>query len=173
MDRSRFVFLALAAVLAASSLLIYSFQPRGVSRSFQLDAIARVHRVVDGDTVWVYSIHGFKEGQRFKVRLADIDAPEPGKKGYKAARDELNSVLHAATCIVLDVDDPPYDAYSRVVAVVYVPYSHSHLLNVNTRLVERGVARYVDYPGSFHPEDFEYFVEVPPELQSLLRRHCS
>ena len=160
-------------VLALLSAVVYSQHFNNSSSKFQLDSVARLHRVVDGDTVWVYSVYGFKEGQRFKVRLADIDAPERGKEGYEEAKRELIRILHSASCMVLDVDSPPYDRYDRVVAVVYVPESPGVLLNVNARLVEKGFARYVDFPGSFHPENFEYYVNVPPDVRPILDRYCT
>ena len=172
MIRNRLVFLILSIILAVLSIIIYAQHSQNISPTFQLDAVVRLDRVVDGDTVWVASVYGFKKDQRFRVRLADIDSHERGQQGYEEAKQELNRILQSASCIVLDVDSPPYDRYGRVVAIVYVLDSPNILLNVNSRLVKGGFAQYVDFSGSFHPEDFKYFVEIPADLRSILARHC-
>ena len=172
MIRNRIVFLVLAIILAVLSVLVYTQHSRNGPPEFQLDAVVRLDRVVDGDTVWVNSVYGFKKGQQFKVRLVDVDAPERGERGYEEAKQELNRILQFASCIILDVDYPPYDRYGRVVAVVYVPDSPNILLNVNSRLVEGGFARYVDFRGSFHPEDFKYYVNVTLDARPILDRYC-
>lgn len=172
MHRSSTVFLVISIVFAVLSIFFYNVSSSNPSALFQPDAIVRLDRVIDGDTIWVRSIYGYKDGQLFKVRLADVDAPERGEPGFSEATRELNELLHLAGCIVLDVDNPPYDRYGRVVAVAYVPID-DRLINVNAYLAENGFARYVDYSGSFHPEDFQYLVHISPELRSLLNRYCT
>lgn len=150
-------------------MLLY-FLPYGESVA-NADAIVVLDHVVDGDTVWVRSVYGFKAGQTFKVRLADVDTPERGEPGFAEATEEVNRILSSSPCIILDVDDPPYDRYGRVVAVVYVPEGNV-LLNLNAHLAENGFARYVDYSGSFHPEDFHLYVPVTEEIRGLIIRYC-
>jgi endonuclease YncB( thermonuclease family) len=158
-----------ALVLAAASLIIYALSPESVE---EIDAVVLPERVVDGDTLWVHSIYGFKAGQSFKVRLADIDTPERGEPGFLGAKNELN-ILVSNTCLLLAVDEPPYDLYGRVVAVVYIPISNDRLLNVNYVFVQKGLARYVDYPGSFHPEDFSPEIPLSAHLRSILNTYCT
>ncbi len=166
--RSEFL-LVVAIFLAAIALYMYF---HGRSHPEHVYAVVRLERVVDGDTFWAYGVYGFKMGQSFKVRLSDVDTPERGEPGFWAATHELNDLLRSAPCIILDVDFPPYDRYGRVVAVVYIPYARDSLLNVNACLLNRHLARAVDFPGRFHPEDFKTEVPLTPEILNLLRNYC-
>ncbi|MET1123637.1 MAG: thermonuclease family protein [Archaeoglobaceae archaeon] len=133
------------------------------AQKLDVDAICSLHRVVDGDTVWVNCSSGFKAGQKFKVRLAEIDAHELDEPMGREAKEYLESLL-SGRCIVLDVDERyPYDRYGRVIAIVYVKLNETHYLNVNYEIVRAGYAEFVDYPNSWHPEDLrEYLVSKTP-----------
>ena len=162
--------LAAALIFAAISLLLLAYAPNSAE---EIDAVVVPERVVDGDTLWVHSIYGFKVNQTFKVRLADIDTPERGEPGFYEAKAELNALVSRVPCILLAVDSPPYGRYGRVIAVVYIPASDGRLLNVNYLLVQKGLARYVDYPGSFHPEDFSPEIPIPTRYASILNTYCT
>ena len=70
--------------------------------------MARVKRVIDGDTFETVS------GQR--VRLAGVDAPEPGKPGSVKATEKLESLVGNKNVIV----DPVGTSYGRIVADVEI-----------------------------------------------------
>ena len=163
------ILLVAALILAAASLLLYAYSPDSVE---EIDAVVLPERVVDGDTLWVHSVYGFKAGQSFKVRLADVDTPERGEPGFFEAKNELNALV-SDKCLLLAVDEPPYDRYGRVVAVVYIPISNDRLLNVNYVLVRKGLARYVDYSGSFHSENFAPEIAFPAHIQPILNTYCT
>ena len=77
----------------------------------------RVVAVSDGDTITVEPIHG---GDRAKVRLHGIDAPEMNQPYGQAAKTfVVNAVLYK----VVEVRPTPQgtDRYGRLVAVVDVP----------------------------------------------------
>ena len=110
-------------------------------------------RIVDGDTIWVRCYKGFKANETFKVRFADINAPEietvPGKqsKAFLERFFEKHS-KHLLLC----VDTKKiYGKYGRVVAVVFIPLNKSCYINLNKYIIDRGYAEPVDYYNSFHP----------------------
>jgi endonuclease YncB( thermonuclease family) len=70
----------------------------------------KVTRVIDGDTFMTSS-------RKKPVRLANYNAPERGKRGYKASKDALNSMISGKT---VTVDVKARDVYGRAVANVKV-----------------------------------------------------
>ena len=120
----------------------------------EVDLTAHVYRVVDGDT-----FDGFPCG---RVRLADINTPERGEVGYSEAKEALTQLVLNQK-VYLDVDDLyVMDRYNRLVAVVYVEYNSTHLMNVNKWLLVNGYAKISDYPNEFNPSDWNLYVKVSP-----------
>ncbi|WP_291441511.1 thermonuclease family protein [Desulfovibrio sp.] len=76
---------------------------------------ARVVQVTDGDTITVEPKSG---GERVKVRLHGIDAPELIQSSGEAARAFAHAV---ALYVTVDVQETPQrrDRYGRTVAVVF------------------------------------------------------
>ena len=93
------------------------------TQSFEIDDVKVVVHVVDGDTFDVYP---------YRVRIADIDAPELNEPGGHEAKEALKELILNET-VYLDIDDlgSPRDPYNRIIAVVYKRYNSTHLLNVN------------------------------------------
>ena len=98
-----------------------SDRPSGVPDEAKL---AKVDRVVDGDTVYT------KDGT--KIRLHGIDTPERDQPYGKQATRALNSLIKTKI-FVLEKDS---DRYGRLVAVLYTPEG----LNVNLEMVCGGHA---------------------------------
>jgi endonuclease YncB( thermonuclease family) len=48
------------------------------------------------------------------------------------------------------------DKYNRLVAVAYVEYNSTHLMNVNKWLLVNGYAKTYDYPNEFNPPTGAY-----------------
>jgi len=118
----------------------------------EVDLTAYVYRVVDGDT-----FDGFPSG---RVRLADINTPEMGEAGYSEAKEALTRLVLNKR-VYLDVDDLyVMDKYNRLVAVVYVEYNSTHLMNVNKWLLVNGYAKLFDHPNEFNPSDWSLYVKV-------------
>ena len=70
----------------------------------------KVTRVLDGDT--------FKTGSRKNpVRLANVNAPEKGKRGSAAATNELKRLIEGQT---VSIETVARDKYGRSVAKVKV-----------------------------------------------------
>ncbi len=131
-------------------------------------SLVDVIRVVDGDTIIVKGIEGFRAGEEFRVRLADIDAPEMSTPEGRIAKDHLTYMLRGKS-LVLDIDTKYiYDRYGRVVAVVYsVDGSNGMytLTNINMLLVEEGYATYRDYDNSFKPHSWSLRIECIDDAQ--------
>ena len=119
---------------------------------FEVDVTCSVYRVVDGDTFDCFPVG--------RVRLADIDAPELGTAEGNAAKDALTTLILNKK-VYLDVDDIyVMDKYNRVVAVTYIRYNSTHLLNVNKWLIDNGYAVISDYYNEFSPYTwrlYEYY----------------
>ena len=59
---------------------------------------------------------------------------------------------------MLDVDGVGvFDKYGRIIAVAYIEYNETHILNINMWLVEEGHARMWDHPNEFNPETWELY----------------
>jgi endonuclease YncB( thermonuclease family) len=139
----------------------------------EIDAICTLDHVVDGDTIWVKCIAGFKEGERFKVRFADIDAPEMDSDEGKASKTFLEDFIKNATYLFLDVDDKyTYDKYGRVIAIVYLLFGLDpvEFINLNYYMASNKMAEWVDYHNSWHPGELNLIerMSIPEELASKL-----
>jgi endonuclease YncB( thermonuclease family) len=132
--------------------------PVSSSPGVEIDVTAVVKRVIDGDTFDAFPVG--------RVRLADIDAPELGTAEGEASRIALERLILGKT-IYLDVDDLYIiDRYNRVVAIAYIRYNDTHLLNVNKWLVDNGYARIADYPNEFKPSAWTLYVYFPRENEA-------
>lgn len=88
---------------------------------------AKVIAVMDGDTVMV-----LRGGQKIKVRLANIDAPE---KDQAYGSESRASLLGMVGRRVIQVDSQAVDQYGRIVGLLSVDGR-----NVNAEQVKRGLA---------------------------------
>ncbi len=103
-----------------------------------------VSEVIDGDT--------FDTAVGYRIRLADIDAPEYYETGYLEATEYLESLIEYKN-VILNIDsDSGTDSYGRYVCLVFVEHNSTHNLNVNQALVEGGYATVSDYTNNeFNP----------------------
>ena len=88
---------------------------------------AKVIMVMDGDTVMV-----LRGGQKIKVRMANIDAPEKDQTFGKQARDSLQELVGRKQ---VQIDSQAVDQYGRIVGQISVDGR-----NVNQEQVKRGMA---------------------------------
>ncbi len=116
------------------------------------EAIGIVTYVVDGDTIDVEQVG--------RVRLADIDTPESYESGFNEATNFTMS-LTLDKQVYLDIDDlSGADPYGRIIAVVYVRYNATHLLNVNEALLRSGHAVVLDFDNNeFDPSSWTLYRE--------------
>lgn len=117
--------------------------------------LARVTRIVDGDTIIVRS--GVVDGDE-RVRLIGIDTPESVQPGspvecfaLEAAR-YLGELVPLGTEVRLAGDVEPYDRYGRTLSYVYRTRDD---LFVNAALVRDGYAyAYTVPPNVAHADEF-------------------
>lgn len=81
---------------------------------------ARVVSVADGDTITVEPVVG---GERVKVRLHGIDAPEKKQAGGEAARGFVFDAALYKNVEISEQGKP--DRYGRAIAIVYLPSGQS------------------------------------------------
>ena len=148
----------LVLALVISVLLV-----AGQVRAYEFQAYGKVTKVVDGDTVWFYSYYGYRAGESFKVRFADINAPEIYTQEGQESKAALQWLFdNYGYYVYLDVDDVyGTDHYGRVVAVVYLPFwYYGYALNVNEWLVESGYASIWDHYNEFNPYSWSLWVPL-------------
>lgn len=103
--------------------------------------VAKVIRVVDGDTVWLDVDLGFDVRRSDSFRLAGINAPEVSTLEGKQARDWLKTVLNPGDEITVKTFKDKREKYGRYLATILLADGG----NVNDRLVAEGYA--VPYDG--------------------------
>ncbi|OFW60658.1 MAG: hypothetical protein A2133_05815 [Actinobacteria bacterium RBG_16_64_13] len=95
----------------------------------------RVTKVIDGDTVVVFS-----DGAEEEVRLIGIDAPETGE-AFSADATEGLTKLVGGTNVRLELDVETHDQYDRRLAYIWVGQTM-----VNAELLWRGLATVYTVP---------------------------
>lgn len=122
----------------------------------EIEIEGNVVNVIDGDTldIMVYN------GSQYRIRLADIDAPERDEKGYVEAKDYLRMLVYGET-VCLDIDDlytwDEHGSGERLVAVLYINYNSTHYLNINEALFKAGFAEKKDYANEFNPYSWSLY----------------
>jgi len=130
-------------------LLLFVF---AVTAAYGDQFTARVIAVLDGDTVMVLR----NSGPPFKVRLADIDAPEKDQPGGVESTKSLSQlVMHKQ----VGVDSKATDIYGRLVAHLTVGG-----MSVNEEQVRRGMAWEYSY---YH--DNKSYIALQNEAQQAQR----
>ncbi|MCX8188033.1 MAG: thermonuclease family protein [Nitrososphaeria archaeon] len=134
---------------------IYIIMPSYAAGNVEIDSCAQIYHVVDGDTFDAFPVG--------RVRLADVNAPEIDTPEGKAARDVLIDLFEEyGPRIYLDVDDVHVmDRYNRIVAVGYLRYNSTHLMNINKWLLENGHAVVSNYDNEFNPDWWSLYLYHP------------
>jgi len=148
-------------------------QPISANVEVHIDAIAKLVRVIDGDTVNAVVlnisakfVNHVRVGEQISIRFADIDAPELYINGERnepgwRSRSMLIELLRNRDTLYLDIDDEEiFDHYGRLIAVVYIKVNETHLLNVNKWMVDNGYARIWDFPNSTYPNRWVLYVNI-------------
>ena len=105
--------------------------------SSRFDFAGQVARVVDGDTFWV-------SGQRTRIRVWGLDAPEIGRAGGSAATAQLVGLVsgRSVQCRIRDVD-----RYGRIVGQCWLPDSR----DIAAAMIASGTAReYCRFSGNYY-----------------------
>ncbi len=148
----------LAATAAVAAAILLLALQAAATQAPELDVEVEILRVVDGDTVVAVvkealrSEYKWLQGERVRVRLADINAPEKGTPEGEAATERLKEILAEAQRYYLDIDDKYVtDRYDRIVAILYAEVDGT-LVNVNAKLVLEGHAYIWDHDNEFNPQ---------------------
>jgi micrococcal nuclease len=119
--------------------------------------IARVDKVVDGDTIDAYIDLGFSISFFSRIRLAGIDTPESRTtdKLEKAlgleVKDFLKSKLKDAENIVIRTEKPDSsEKYGRILGWLFI---NGEAESLNKQMIEKGYAW--DYDGGTKQKDFD------------------
>ena len=96
---------------------------------------AQVERVHDGDTLWIT-----QNGEREKIRLCGIDAPELDQPLGTASRDNLATLLAQSSTGEVGIVPVEQDQYGRLVAEVFVPMAGDLEIHINSQMVADGMA---------------------------------
>ncbi|ADM27658.1 nuclease (SNase domain protein) [Ignisphaera aggregans DSM 17230] len=142
-------------VVLALFLACFSYVDVYTSPFIGIDVCGDIYYVVDGDTFDVFPVG--------RVRLADIDAPELNTTEGQIAKQALQNLVSIyGSRVYLDVDNTyVIDKYNRVVAVAYLRYNSTHVLNVNKWLVDKGCTAIKDYHNEFDPYSWNLFEYLP------------
>lgn len=108
--------------------------------------LAKIERIIDGDTVDVSIDLGFKTYTKQRLRLARIDAPEMfgvkhSSEEYesgKKAKAYLESLIPPGTMVTIKSEKT--GKFGRYIAEIQVDE-----VNVNDHMVKKGYAEYEDY----------------------------
>lgn len=106
---------------------------------------AVVTKIYDGDTILVKEING--EG-KFKIRLADIDAPEKRQRFGNEVTCQLNKLLFRKQVII---KYSSIDRYGRIIGEVYL-----NNVNINEMMLKNGWCWwYKNYSKKYHYQNFQ------------------
>lgn len=136
------VWLSVLAISLVCAFLWF-LRPRRFPWHFR----ARVTYVCDGDSIWVRTWYG----QRLKLRLLGIDAPETKQPSGKSSRDCLNWLIGGRSVEVVAVNR---DVYSRLVCAI--SYKGQ---DICLRMIEEGMA----WPY------FQYMRQLTPQQRHVYR----
>jgi len=133
-----------------------------------IDAVCDVTKIIDGDTIDVrilYVEDRFSQkihiGGDYRVRFADINAPELSTTPGVVSKEALMSLLREGMIVYIDIDDVDvFDKYGRIVGVVYIKYNSTHLMNINKWLLDHHYAEIMDFNNEFNPYSWSLYVEV-------------
>jgi len=86
-------------------------------------AKVNVKKVLDGDT--------FQDTRNKFFRLANIDTPEKGERGYKTAKETLKDMIDGEQLIVKQIGK----SYTRKVVLARIP---GEKMTINTKMKRKG-----------------------------------
>lgn len=119
-------FIRLIASLAAA--LITSSDAAGSDSQESKILAGNVIRVSDGDTIWVRD----RCGQRHKIRLNRIDAPESNQPFGKESTQHLKTLIGGREILA---EYETTDRYGRILGIVYLGE-----MDINLQMVRDGYA---------------------------------
>jgi endonuclease YncB( thermonuclease family) len=137
--------------------------------NFEIDLEGIANNVIDGDTFDMTA----SNGTQYRIRLADVDAPERYEEGYAESGEYLRDLVSGES-VYLDIDDlyvwDNHGNGNRLVAIIYINYNSSYLLNVNEALFQAGHLLKREYDNEFTPYNWSLYVSLQesPEFPSTI-----
>ncbi len=138
-----------------------------IAHDLEIDLDGAVNNVIDGDTLDMTA----SNGTQYRIRLADVDAPERDEEGYAESGEYLSDLINGKN-VYLDIDDlyvwDDHGNGNRLVCILCIDYNASHFLNVNEALFQAGHCEKKEYDNEFTPYDWSLFVSKQeiPEIPS-------
>ncbi len=134
----------------------------------------QVDYVVDGDTIRGYVLdnapeYGLRSGDYMYVKLVGINAPELDEFKGAEAKEFLENLVSPGDNVRLLVDPKEaFDAYGRILAVVFAENSRGWI-NLNSRLLTEGYAGlFYKEPEGFYPSAWEWVENLPFSIEYQL-----
>ena len=128
----------------------YTIRSTRSQKATHYSYLARVERVIDGDTLLLQIHAPIRTIVRQRVRLRGIDTPEMGRPEGERAKAFAEQILRGHEWIGITSTKP--DAYDRYLVDIFVPNENDrdqaildHGLFLNQLLVNEGLAERVDY----------------------------
>ena len=137
--------------------------------NFEIDLEGIANNVIDGDTFDMTA----SNGTQYRIRLADVNAPERYEEGYAESGEYLRGLVSGES-VYLDIDDlyvwDNHGNGNRLVAIIYINYNSSYLLNVNEALFQAGHLLKREYDNEFTPYNWSLYVSLQesPEFPSTI-----
>lgn len=160
----RISFLFLTILLSYCQSQNYSsstvpFEENFEQEMYHNSTIFKVDTFVDGDTFWVLN----HEGNRVKIRLIGIDAPENksvfNKKKHPFgihSKEYLDSILTKNEYVKLTFDVDSLDRYGRTLAYAYL----NDGTFLNEKIIREGYATLMTIPPNITYENLFYEAQV-------------
>jgi endonuclease YncB( thermonuclease family) len=138
-------------------------------QNLEIDLEGIANNVIDGDTFDMTA----SNGTQYRIRLADVDAPERYEEGYAESGEYLRGLVSGES-VYLDIDDlyvwDDHGNGNRLVGIIYINYNSSYLLNVNEALFQAGHLLKKEYDNEFTPYNWSLYVSIQesPEFPSTI-----
>ena len=138
-------------------------------QNLEIDLEGIANNVIDGDTFDMTA----SNGTQYRIRLADVDAPERYEEGYAESGEYLRALVSGES-VYLDIDNlyvwDDHGNGNRLVGIIYINYNSSYLLNVNEALFQAGHLLKKEYDNEFTPYNWSLYVSIQesPEFSSTI-----
>ena len=138
--------------------LLFALSTVAEAIDIQIDIKGTTKDVIDGDTFDIIA----ENGTQYRIRLADVDAPERDEAGYAEAKEYLKNLVYGEV-VYLDSDDlyiwDDYGRGNRVICVTYIEHNSTHYLNTNEALFRAGHVEKKQYANEFTPYNWELYTK--------------
>ena len=155
-EEDQFLDTTMSYCVRVFTLILLTFTTTSLAGELQ-DLSGIVIRIVDGDTIVLES-----QGDRHRVRLSGIDAPERNQPWGDVSTRELRRQIAGKAVVV---EWRKRDRWKRIIGVIKLKGN-----DVNKHMVERGLAwHYKKYQSEQTPEDRVEYAAAETAAQGAKR----